>query len=523
MLVDANEIETGRSIDADLCIIGAGAAGITLAREFAGSKIDVCLLEGGPIGANIASQSLYSSVSNVGRDYSDLYTSRRRFFGGSTNCWTGHCMSLRAVNFEKQSWSRYTGWPISLADLQPYHLRAEAILGLDEDTSDPTAIAARLGQSLLPFDPERVSTLVSRYNAVRFGQAFREELEDAPNVKVVLNANVNSIEAHKGGHGIQRLAVRTLAGRGLDVRAKAFVLATGGIENARMLLASRSVHVNGLGNEFDMVGRFFMTHIRYQSGLILPARPKDQLGLYLQELPIGKIACHAELVLPEEEVKRGGIPDIRVSLKKSHTLRYSEAVKSSQHLRAEVAKFHWPDDIATDLANMIQHPVEVFSAATGRAGPLVYELSSTIEPVPNPASRIKLAEEKDALGIPVATLDWRLSDADRLAVKYAHACIAREVGRSGFGRMFIDLPEAEPQILAGAHGDAHHMGATRMHDSPRLGVVDKDCRVHGIENLFVAGSSVFPTVGCAGPTFTIVALAARLGDHIKGGFMNGEF
>ena len=525
MLVDADHLESGQVIDADVCIIGAGAAGITIAREFAKTRTGVCLLEGGSLEGDAASQSLYETIRNVGRDYPSLHGSRTRFFGGSTNCWTGHCMPLRAVNFEKLSWSRYTGWPISLADLQPYYRRAEVILGLSTTRCDAASIAARLGLKLLPFDPTRILTEFSPYDPVRFGQVFRKELADASNIQVVPGANVTSIEAHKDGQRIERVAVRTLRGRNLGVRARVFVLGTGGIENARTLLASDSVHAKGLGNEHDLVGRFFMTHIWYSSGLILPASQQVSFDLYTKDISAGKsageIACHANLVLPEQVVRQGGIPDFRAALNTSHTLRYKEAVHSAQVLKESIGKFDWPDDIGRHLANIIGHPGDVLSAARHRGGALVLLLKNVSEQAPNPTSRINLAHEKDALGMPVATIDWRLSDIDKHGIRYAHSCIAKEVGRSGFGRMFIELPDDEPELLAGADGGAHHMGTTRMHDSPRLGVVDKNCRVHGIGNLFVAGSSVFPTGGCANPTLTIIALATRLSDHIKAGLHAG--
>lgn len=515
MLINADQIAQGQLIEADICIIGAGAAGITLAREFAESRTSVCVLEAGAADNDTASQALYSTIRNLGRPYPSLHQSRTRFLGGSTNCWTGNCIRLRPINFERRSWSEHSGWPITLEELEPYYRRAETTLGIDGVPSDPSMLAARLGEPLLPFDPKRVETVVSRYNPLRFGTTFRADLERASNVKVVLGANVTSIESNKDGARVERLAVRTLAGREFGVRARTYVLATGGIENARLLLASRSVHTQGLGNQHDVVGRFFTTHIWYDSGVVLPAKPDVAYKLYTKNLEVGGIHCHAHLTLPEAVVRTAGISDFRTTFKASDRLDYTDAVQSATLLRDELSQMHWPDHLADHLARIMKHPEDVFDAATGRPGPKVDLLQNVFEQAPNPTSRIALATERDAIGIPIATIDWRLSEIDRETIRVAHDRLALEVGRCGFGRMLIQLPADETMILEGADGGAHHMGTTRMNANARQGVVDQNCRVHGVGNLYVAGSSVFPTGGFANPTLTILALTARLGDHLK--------
>jgi hypothetical protein len=136
--------------------------------------------------------------------------------------------------------------------------------------------------------------------------------------------------------------------------------------------------------------------------------------------------------------------------------------------------------------------------------PTVYILENYVEQVPNPDSRVGLARRRDALGLNRATLRWQLSELDKIGIRTAHQVIAAEVGRTGFGRMRIEMPEEEEVLLAGAEGGPHHMGTTRMHDDPRRGVVDADCRIHGLKNAYIAGSSVFPTGGYINPTLTIV-------------------
>ena len=137
-----------------------------------------------------------------------------------------------------------------------------------------------------------------------------------------------------------------------------------------------------------------------------------------------------------------------------------------------------------------------------------------LEQAPNPASRVRLIEQRDALGMPRVQLEWRLSGLDKRSIRRAHELLARELGRAGLGRLQLMLSEDEHRWPPELGGGRHHMGTTRMHRDPARGVVDPDCRVHGVGNLYVAGSSVFPTVGAANPTLTIVALALRLADHL---------
>jgi choline dehydrogenase-like flavoprotein len=517
MLVNAAAVETGTTLHCDLCIIGAGAAGITIARTFNGSRTNVCVLEGGALESDAASAALYSSIKNIGRSYPYLLGSRLRYFGGTSNHWGGHCVPLRPINFERGAWSAYSGWPISYDDVLPFYRRAETVLGLDGTDARPETVATLLEQKLFPFDDRRVQTQVSRYNRVRFGQVFRDELATSKNITAVLGANVTSIVSRADGESIEKVSVRTIGGRVFSVSAKHFVLATGGIENPRLLLASNAVHRGGLGNQYDLVGRFFMEHISYHKGIILPGPPYNISPFYTSELPAGSIGYRAHLVLPEQVVREAGIPDFRTELR---ALQYTvnEGVRSAKAVRDSFQHFKWPDHMAAHVSNIIVNADDVLAAArsTMPEPPHAYLMLNNVEQTPNPASRIALTIERDVLGMPIASIDWRLSAIDKQGIRFGHARIAEEVGRAGFGRVFDDMPEDEAELLTGADGACHHIGTTRMSNDPHQGVVDKNCCIHGVRNLFVAGSSVFPTGGYANPTFTIVALALRLAEYLHG-------
>jgi choline dehydrogenase-like flavoprotein len=515
MLLDVTDLHAGQTVDADLCIVGAGMAGITLARAFASSRVSVCLLEAGPPHIEHGIEALSASARNIGRPYPRLQGSRSRGIGGTGNVWGGHCVPLRAINFERHSWSPYTGWPITLTDLEPFYRRAEQTLGIDQYSCDLGQVGHTLGRHAFPFDPDRVRTMVARYVRRGVRESVRQQLTAARNIRVVTGGTVTSIDAHQDGRCVESVTVHAAGDRRVTVRARWFVMATGGIENARLLLASTAVHKAGLGNQHDLVGRFFMEHIWYRSGVILPLQTQTENTWYTQETGYRDIAWRAHLCLPDPVARELNLPDFRAELSCDRSWRVSPSVLSLRDLHRHVARLQWPSDVRGQFGNLLQGPAEALSYATGRRRPLAYRLWNNVEQAPNPDSRIALSTDRDRFGVPIATVDWRLSEVDRQGIRHAHRCIAREVTRSRFGRMFVEVPEDDTEILAGADGIGHHMGTTRMHDDPRLGVVDRHCRVHGLANLFIAGSSVFPTGGYANPTLTIVALTERLADDLK--------
>ncbi len=197
----------------------------------------------------------------------------------------------------------------------------------------------------------------------------------------------------------------------------------------------------------------------------------------------------------------------------------SEGFESLRLLVRSLRQCRLPDDLTEHLWNVIADFDDVAEGAYRRLqkrdlGTRVYRVMCRSEQVPNPESRVTLSDELDAFGVPRARLDWRLTEQDVDTIRRGQMFLAAELARAGLGRM--QLPEEEgfgwDQYVLGGH---HHMGTTRMALDPRKGVVDADCRVHGIENLYLAGSSVFPTGGFANPTLTLVALAARLADHVR--------
>jgi choline dehydrogenase-like flavoprotein len=486
LLVDARSIPHGTTIEAEVCIVGAGAAGITLALELAGLPLRVCLLESGGLEPDPPSQALARGLV-YGRPYFSLDSTRTRRFGGSTSCWHGTSRPLDAIDFEARDWVPHSGWPFGPEELRPHYPRAQEICRLERFAYDAAAWADA-DRPLLPFQGGEIETRVYQVAATRFGEVHREAVARAENLHTYLFANAIELVTDEHARVVERVRVACLDGNAFAVRARVFILATGGIENARLLLASNRVEGAGLGNRHDRVGRFFMEHLHLISGALLPSRSDPPLALY-RGVPHGRASLVGFLTAAER------------------TLRLERLLSFAAFLGEEAPLPAFEDALARNIHEMDARPGEP-------AGRVVFLMNQS-EQAPNPASRVRLVEERDALGMPRVQLEWRLGSLDKLSLRRSHEILARELALSGLGRFQLMLsadPRDWPPELGGGR---HHMGTTRMHVDPKQGVVDANARVHGTANLYVAGSSVFPTSGSASPTLTLVALAVRLADRIK--------
>jgi len=515
MLDDASAIATDTPIEADICIIGGGAAGITVAREFIGTPHKVILLEGGGMEIDAATQDLYRGT-NVGRSYYDLDACRLRYFGGSTNHWGGWCHPLSPIDFRKRPWIPHSGWPIDYDDLAPFYGRAGKVVQLPHSRFDEAhLLRTHPDTRAFPFDPAVLHPECYQFSPpTRFGEVYGPALKKAPNISVVLNANVVAIERDPDGSAIRSVRYATLGGKRRAVRAKTFILATGGIENARMLLASN------IGNDHDLVGRFFMDHPEPIGGMVMLIDPRDPRWVpFVQSHPEraddrAPLGCVGISVARQAQER---INNVRVGF---HYLpvMHSEGMTALQQLlaREETTTALPQASVGENLLHIVSDVEGLSREAIDRVShgkPMLQMIEVEVygQQAPNPDSRVTLGDERDALGVPRLKMDWRLSDFDRHSADRTLRLLAQELGRIGLGRMKLAFKDWDPDFYYGNH----HMGTTRMSDDPRTGVVDADCRVHGVPNLYVAGSSVFTTSGNATPTLTIVALALRLADHLK--------
>jgi choline dehydrogenase-like flavoprotein len=516
MFVDARTVPDGSLVEVDVCIVGAGAAGITIARELRGAPLRVALLESGWLTPDAVTQSLYAG-SAPEQPYFPLDAARTRCFGGTTNEWAGECRPLDALDFEERDWVPASGWPFRLGDLRPFYERAQSVCQLGRFDY---AAADRHGEGVrsLALDGGRILTRTIHHSPpTRFGETYRVEIRRAANVVAYLRANVVDLETPTPPTQVSAVRVACLSGTRFRVAARIFILATGGIENARLLLMSNRVQSAGLGNGHDLVGRYFMEHLYLDRAATIVAR-KGRIGdFYTFGHWFGGRRVRGILGLAPEVQRRERLTNYCAVLDEDPPrlapISWRSLLNALRHGRVT-------ERVRAYLQTGIEHHGGRTAAARPDGAPhdpstRLYLVKNVMEQAPNPESRVVLDRDKDQLGCPRVELRWRLCALDKRTAHRAHQILAEDLARSGIGSLESALGRENDPWPPALRGARHHMGTTRMHPDPRRGIVDADGRVHGIANLYVAGSSVFPTSGSANPTLTIVALALRLAEHVR--------
>lgn len=522
MVLDFRDVKHGTRLETDLCIVGAGAAGITIARELIGSGINIYLVESGGFDYDFSNQLLYKG-EQAGLPYYQLQFTRLRFFGGTTNHWVGLCAPRNEIDFEARPWVPYSGWPISRADLDSYYKRAHPILNLGSYVYDQR-VWRLLGIEPLRFNPDKIQTAIWKFSdpVARLGKKYRQEIEQAENIRLLLNANVTNIQTNETGSIVDYVDIATIDGKRATLQAKRFILACGGLENPRLFLLSNTVASTGIGNQHDLVGRFFMEHLHANVGELLSDDYAGLLDTYLKNTQRGRNYLLG-LRLGEETQRQEQVLNSAVEIKM--IAKADSGVQTAKDLYNRFRRGEKIDDLPDAIWRIVKDLDDVAYNAYRRLvqGKVVLppvekvNLFSFGEQSPNPDSRVVLSDEKDALGMNRIKLAWRVTELDRRSIETLEKVIGTELGRLNTGRVRIYdwLLKDSDTWGENLYGGNHHMGTTRMADSPKFGVVDRNCRVHGVSNLYLAGSSVFATGGYANPTLTIVALALRLADHLK--------
>ncbi len=520
MLIDARELDPIGTIRTDVCIVGAGAAGLSLACELASHGTDVCVIESGGSVPSFANQTLARGGIS-GLPYYPLDANRQRALGGTLRLWAGWCRPLDGLDFAEREWVPYSGWPIARETMMPFYARAHGRLGLGPPEYELEHWERTIRASRIRLDPQEVVSRMYHLAQPRaLARSSAAELERSERSRVLLHTNLIELETDPSGNGVAGLRIGRLDGTGGRIVARRYVLAMGAIENARLLLASRRATSAGVGNAHDQVGRYFMEHIHFPSGRIrLHDRHAVAPALYFRT---GRDVI-ARLFLPEEVQARERILNSNTMLEPVHPDLLRRGFAVAHHLMLSADRVLTRVRHLGHLARRYAGPAAARSYRRGLPGAdhPAHELRMhhTLEQAPNPDSRVTLDGETDALGVPRVKLEWRTTDTDRRTMIRGRDLIGQAFERAGLGT-FERCPGDDdsvwpPPPLQGLRG--HHMGTTRMHPDPRRGVVDADCRVHGLRNLYLAGSSVFPTSGSGTPTITIVALALRLADHLHAG------
>jgi len=509
MHIDAREINNNTIIEGDLCIVGAGAAGISMALDWNNNGKKVILLEGGGFEYDDDVQDLYSGKS-TGQRYYPLRSCRLHLFGGTTGHWGGMCAPLDPVDFKVRSWVADSGWPITLDDLLPYYGTAQELLDLGVyNYSIEYWREMYSGLTPFPLDKEVIWSKMWQFSPpTRFGKKYKETIVNSPNIFLYTYSNLTKIIANEHVNHIRELQVKNLEGKTHRVRAKKFVLACGAIQNARMLLASRGQAKNGIGNDKDIVGRYFMEHLEIKSAELWLKKPFST-ELYTFDYSTRK--PRAELAMTEAIQKNKRV------LNGTASLMPLEIAKKQIPL-IDVWSNEDPRQSFDNLVANLRPSKEKSIDKNNMNGEMAFELFTRMEQAPNRNSRIILADEKDALGIPKPQLNWGFTELDKYSIRKMYHILGQQMGKASLGRIKLEeflWDENDHSMPDHLGGGWHHMGTTRMSADRNKGVVDANCKVHGISNLFIAGSGCFSTAGAANPTLTLIALSLRLSDYLK--------
>ncbi|HEY0825617.1 MAG TPA: GMC family oxidoreductase [Ramlibacter sp.] len=458
----------------DACVLGAGPAGITVALQLSAAGWKVGLLEAGGLEFSEHSQALYAAKAPSSLN---LPWNRLRFFGGTSNHWSGRCRPFDASDFEFAPLNGVPGWPLRYAEAARYLRPAMQILDLPAEGFK--AVNGPLDQASFAEDRYALSP------PTRFAAKYLQAIRDSRRIDLVLNCNCTELRFVPGTRRVDAVLASDYEGRKSSVRAKTFVVALGGIENARLLLASESLRAHGAGG--PMLGRCFMEHLNVELGEFVFANEGTTTAVQYyttaafarsQQIGVGNVSLN-----PVTEV-----------------ISYGRTAKVKTFLKT----------LACDMG-VAQKVQFVANFACPGAG----LVTTLLEQSPEPSNRIVLSGDRDKLGMPTAEISWSLSDADVRTIRVIGMEVAKGFSRSGLGYMRLRDYVLQPGTDIPVSPHAHHMGTTRMAAEPRWGVVDTDCKVFGTNNLYVAGSSIFSTGGGCNPTLPILQFALRLSDHLK--------
>lgn len=514
-LMDAREL-SGAALRGDVCVVGAGVAGLVLAEELSGTGLRVIVLESGDLAEGDA-DDLNEIVSVGAPRVGDQRLVRNRVLGGTSSTWSGRVGCLDEIDLSRRSWVPGSGWPLERGELDAYYARSCRYLGVSRASyvDEVPAAAHRLfdGGPLRDYAWGLSSDRPRMGHSVRFGPRARSQ--QLPGVLCVLNATVSDLRLSPDRGSMCGVEVTSPAGARRRVEAPVVVLSAGGIENARILLASRRQIPGGVGNSRDQVGRHLMDH------------PRGSVGVFrTQDL------SRIQAVFSAYRLRRAGrtervTPGMALS---ARTQQEGSLLNCAAWINWEVSE-HDPYAAAANVArlrNPIRHatvaarqlPLVARGAVSLVAGHRSPErlltqasLQCIVEQAPDPDSRITLSERVDRLGTPLSVIDWRVGELERATVARMAELVVSELTRLG-----LPAPVLDPQVFTGTlkfPDRAHPAGATRMSDDPAEGVVDRNAEVHDVRGLYIAGSSIFPTSGHINPTQTIVALTIRLADHLR--------
>ena len=525
MIISGNSVEMNACIKADICIVGAGAAGITLGSAFLKSGLKVVIVESGGTVTDPTIQELNKTTSTylpIGED------ARVRGFGGTTDVWAGKWIPYIASDFSIKNWVPNSGWPLIFEDLFPYFEQATQLHG-GPSIDDIEGYFAQTPKTLQmkPPHPDLIQTPIYWLDApkIQFANNVGNSLINSESLSIYTMSTVVEILPTENNDSVSRLDISTPNGNRFFIKPRFTILACGGIENARCMLASREHSSAGIGNETDTVGRYYMDHpksvlanITFAENQSFPEcfnfnpryKGRVDLGLRLSDAEMEKLGVLNSYLLFNPEYSWSG--DETLSNFLTTLLRLKQTATNGSLWKMAVTLF-WK----TNKGNLSKVFLAKLKSKFLKIKPQPNKISVQfhMEQAPEATNRVILSSEKDIFGKPLAHVDWKVSKIEKMTVLNLYSALEAWVKHNKIGKIHWVRSITEDDDWDWIDDASHHAGTTRMGNDPKTSVVDKDCKVHTFDNLYIAGGSVFPTSGFANPTWTITALALRLADHLK--------
>ncbi|MGI8584565.1 MAG: GMC oxidoreductase [Chitinophagaceae bacterium] len=549
MIISPRNLINDQIVEADFCIAGGGPAAISLALNLPKTS-KIVLIAGGGWSETSANQDLNRGIIVPPGSHEPLEENRRRQFGGASAVWGGRCVPLDSMDFKKRFWIDDSGWPITYEDMFPYYEQAAMLCQIGSFEFCANRVFPNKQKEIIEgFDSDEfVSNCLERWSPpIHFAKTYRNELENSTNIHILLDAQVLAWEMLADCDKITNAKV-AVGKFTINIQAKHFLLATGAIENSRLLLTSANNYcTKGIGNEYDNVGRYYMAHL---SGTYAELNLLDRKNVVFDfERDKQNVFCRRRWWIPEKIQESAKLLNTIFFLHHPNSLNgHRDALFSSVYVAkallllakqrsksALISEAKRLPDIKEHLINIAKNGLPQtprliqlgIQRLAKRRLPYILPSKSNkywglyfqTEQVPNRESRICLSKfHKDDLGIPRVEMKLAFKDIDTESVVHAHNLFVKNFLQKKFGEIVYSedgLRQYLKNKINTFNSGAHHIGGTRMSDDPKKGVVDKNSKVYGVSNLFIAGSSVFPTGGHANPTLTIVAQALRLANHLK--------
>jgi choline dehydrogenase-like flavoprotein len=527
LLIDLQQENAPLDLEADVIIIGAGAVGLMMAVELARSGSQVLVLEAGGSGVSAESQAYFSSARSIGHPLQGLHRGRYRALGGTTTFWGGQLAALDPLTYQHRPWLADVRWPIGHADVEPYYARVFSLLGMDEQIADDSEVWRRLRVT----PPEAVGDLTLFFTRwapePNFARLFEADILRAPKLTVIVNAPVTALQTDSNGHRVTHVQINAGAKGALTARARVYVMASGAIETPRLLLSDLATGQAPPWSGNHWIGRGFMDHVGCVGGTVTPLDRRRFHNLF-DNVVLDGIKYQPKIKLSEQaQVER---KLLSVSADFVFHSSISEHVSNAKILFKVLFKAALKGKTDVKLLKSAAQVISLFRYTAPMIGRYIRDhrvysfadrgisVGLNVEQKPLVSSAVLLREERDALGMPLIDVDWEIDGGEIETLACFAEMLAEYLAKNGLARLDINptLANRDVAVIAGAYDTSHHMGTTRMASDPSAGVVDGNMKVHGIENLYVAGAAVYPTTGFQNPTFTAMALGLRLAASLRG-------